>query len=557
LTEVRRRITTLMLFRVVMITLVLGVTVALNVASPAALAAPAQVILFAIIAVTYGLTLLYAYLLPRVKNPLRFADFQLAGDLAITTVLVHVTGGAQSSYAFFYPLSIVGAAALRYRRGALVATLASTLLLVAISLAGWKQVLPTPPGVTPWDVPAMVVVRELMLNVGACLAIGVLAGLLGGQLKQSGERLALSSVRAADLAAFNQNVVRCLSSGLLTIDTEGTVVTANEVAAEILDRRAESLAGRPLAELLPQLAPLVAGLAAGEWIRRREITTTRPGGGELALGASVSPLTDHRGETIGRIVSFQDLTQLRRMEAQVKRAERLAVVGGVAAAVAHEIRNPLASISGSIELLASSPQASADDRQLMDIVLREVDRLNGLIGELLDYARPRERATMRVELAPLVEETLHVFAQDRSQTDVAVRLVRGPGGGEAWIEGDPARLRQVIWNLVRNAAEALDGGGGEVVVTVSATRDEVELVVADTGVGIAPEDQEHLFEPFFTRKARGTGLGLAIVHRVVTDHGGSVEVDSTPGRGTRMVVKLPLAAEPAKETPERGLARGP
>jgi two-component system, NtrC family, sensor histidine kinase PilS len=227
----------------------------------------------------------------------------------------------------------------------------------------------------------------------------------------------------------------------------------------------------------------------------------------------------------------------------------------VAAAVAHEIRNPLASISGSIELLRSSPRTGEDDRQLMDIVLREVDRLNGLLGELLDYARPHEPSTMVVEVAALVAETLRVFSQDRSQAGASVRLVRGPGADRALIDADPARIRQLLWNLLRNAVEAMPDGG-EVTVTVEARGAAVEIVVIDRGVGIAAEDLERVFEPFFTRKSHGTGLGLAIVQRVVSEHGGGIAVTSRPGEGTRVAVTLP-AAGTAAPPPPAGLAQAP
>jgi two-component system, NtrC family, sensor histidine kinase PilS len=529
-----------MLFRVVMITLVLGITVALNAAEPQQLAAPAQVLLFAIIGVTYALTIVYALLVRRVSHYGRFADFQIAGDLIITTVLVHATGGAQSGYTFFYPLAIVGAATVRYGRGALITALASAVLLVGVSLGGWLRLLPSPPGLAPWDTPGLQVLRRLTLDLGACAAIGVLATLLGRQLEQSGARLELSREFAADLAALYEHVVRCLSSGLLTTDKAGQLMTVNEAAAEILGVDPLAVVGKPALDVLPGLAAVLAGLEERDVVRRGEIRAWRPDGTALALGVSISPLLDGRGAPLGRIVNFQDLTELRRMEQQMRRGERLAVVGGIAAGLAHEIRNPLASISGSIELLRASP-LNPDDRRLMDIVLREVDRLNALCTDLLDYARPRERLVLRVDVAALVDETLRVFAADRTLPGVTAKVTGAPAAAGVEVEADPAQLRQVLWNLLRNAAEAMPEGG-EVGVSVTVDGGGVELSVSDSGQGIAPEDQERIFEPFYTTKERGSGLGLATVHRIVHEHGGQVSIQSAPGKGTRVTVRLPLAA---------------
>jgi two-component system sensor histidine kinase PilS (NtrC family) len=534
--ELRRRIGYLMLFRVVLITVVLGVTVALNLASPEELGAPQQVLLFGVIVVTYSFSLGYAFWLSRVARPLRFADAQLAGDLLFTTFLVHITGGAQSGYTFLYPLSIVGAATVRYRRGAVIVAVASAVLFTVVAVAGWQRLLPSPPGVTPWELGRLGFTRQLFLNLGACAAIGVLAGYLGDELDQSSERAEKQRLRSLDLAALKEDIIRCIPSGLLTVDLAGRVLTCNDAAEDILGVQASQITGRELAELLPELAGVVGVLGEHESLRRGEVRK-----GALVLGASVAPLVDHADRPIGRIVSFSDLTELRRMEEQVKHAERLAVIGGVAAAVAHEIRNPLASISGSIELLRSSPEAAraGESQQLMDIVVREVDRLNRLVTDLLDYARPRARLAVEMDLGEALAETARVFAQDRTGAAASATLALD-APAPALVVADPAQLRQVVWNLLRNAAEAMPGGG-TVTARLRSDGDHAVLTVADTGVGIAPEDLEHIFEPFYTTKPSGSGLGLPLVHRIVTDHGGTVAVDSTAGRGTTVTVTLPAA----------------
>jgi len=220
-------------------------------------------------------------------------------------------------------------------------------------------------------------------------------------------------------------------------------------------------------------------------------------------------------------------------------------VGQMAAGVAHEIRNPLASISGSIELLRGTPTIDPESGALMDIVLREVDRLNGLITELLEYARPRERVLLPIDLGVVIGETLQVFAQDRTYAHVTATYAAEAGDVE--VQADPAQIRQVVWNLLRNAADAMPGGGEIKVSLRRVAAEEVaeentrlaEFVVEDSGKGMSDEEQERLFEPFFTTKTHGTGLGLATVHRIVSEHGGHIVVESQVGQGTRMRIRLP------------------
>jgi two-component system sensor histidine kinase PilS (NtrC family) len=281
-------------------------------------------------------------------------------------------------------------------------------------------------------------------------------------------------------------------------------------------------------------------------VRRIEVNAVRPDGALRRLGVSATPLTDHQGQAVGRVIHFQDLTELRRMELRVARAERLASIGRLAAAIAHEIRNPLASISGSVEILRSLPGADAEARQLVDIAVREVDRLNALITDLLDYARPKTQERAPIDLAESVAEVAKSFQQERREgITIETSLEKGVG-----VQGAPGPLRQVLWNLVRNAAEAMPRGG-RVRLVVALDRGEggapeAILTVADTGVGMSREALEHIFEPFFSTKSGGTGLGLATVARVVEEHGGSIDTQSELGQGTTFTVRFPAIPIPER-----------
>jgi two-component system sensor histidine kinase PilS (NtrC family) len=537
--ELRRRLTRLMAVRTVVISLVLGLTLWVGDVAGARDAAAYLVLLAAVIA-TYALTIVHAVLLRRGVEPARLVSPQLAGDLAVTSVLVYVTGGAQSAYTFFYALSVVGAAAVRYRRGAIAVAAASLVLMVAVGLAAWGGLLPLPmmPRVEPEAQHGIELASSLGVNAGILGAIGLLAYVLGGELERGAATLATQRQAAAGLQALHRDIVRSLASGLVTVDLAGNLITINQTAADLLGVRADEAVGRPVDAVMPGMGARLAALTRRGRLRRSDLvvpaSAARPA---RTLGISVSPLRDVGDAVIGRVINFSDLTELRTLEETMRRAERLATVGQLAAGIAHEIRNPLASISGSIELLAQAPRASDEDKALMAIVLREIDRLNALVGELLDYANPRPPEPVRFDLAQLLAETLQVVRQDRSWGGVQVKAELP--GQPLEVVADPAKLRQVAWNLVRNATEALAGGIGQVTVRARDEGDQVVVEVEDDGPGIPADQLGRIFDPFFTTKKRGTGLGLATCHTIVAEHGGTLTVASAPGQGSRFVMTLP------------------
>ncbi len=542
----RRRIGYLMLFRVVLITLVLGTTVALNLASPEKLGENRSLYLFAIIGVTYVLTLIYALALAsgRVTHPKAFANIQISLDLATTTLLVHATGGMESAYSWFYSLSVIGAAMVRGRRGAFVIAAVSALLFAGVGIVTRFGIISVPElGESARRMSTVAILRALLTNFGALIAIAALAAQLATELRRVEGRLEAERTLASNLAAQSADIIRCLNSGLVTVDLAGNVTSWNQAATDITGIPRDAAEGKPLTGVLPGLVPLIAEIDASGSVRRAEIDERhQPDGTSIALGISISPLTDSAGMPIGRIVNFQDLTQLRVLGEAIKRSEQLAVVGKLAASIAHEIRNPLAAIGGSVELLEQGgpPTAATDNdsKTLIEIVKREVDRMNGLVTQLLDYARPRKMVAAPIDLDVIVRETVRVFAQDRSFPGVTPIVETTEH--ETVVNGDPEQLRQVVWNLLRNGAEAMEAGG-ELRVGVAATGQRAELRVQDQGVGIASEDIEHIFDPFFTTKKRGTGLGLANVNRIVTEHGGTIAVASVRGKGATFTVALPLA----------------
>lgn len=533
--DLRRRLTYLMAFRVLIISLVMGSTTLLYWLDDANLGQASALIQYGIIGATYLLTILYALLLRRGCSYKALAAGQLVGDLLIATLIVHVTGGAQSAYTFFYPLAIIGSAVVRYRKGAIVVSLSAALLFTAVSVLGWYGLLPIPAGqrLLPTDLSSLALSRALGLNLAAIAGIGTLAIQLAAQLQQSSTDLEEHRSAAADLLSLHEDIVRCLTSGLITVDADGIISTINEAAVEILGIDEDSV-GKPLEACAENMTELLRSIPIDKLSRRSEIRHGRDG--SMILGVSISPLYDHTLSPVGRILNFQDLTEVREMEQHIKRAERLAVIGGLAAGVAHEIRNPLASISGSIELLSGSPTADEDSKALMDIVTREIDRLNTLITELLNYSNPRPMNLVETDINEIIADTLRVFAQDNEFEKIDVDY-ENAAATAAISKVDPEKIRQLLWNLLRNGAQAASQGGSHLWLRVAIVGSEIVLTVRDDGPGIPKELLHKVFDPFFTTKSKGSGLGLATVHSIVMDHGGTITAEGEDGACFR--VRLP------------------
>jgi two-component system sensor histidine kinase PilS (NtrC family) len=434
--------------------------------------------------------------------------------------------------------------------------IAGMALMWGVALLGYARVLPLVPGqlLAPWDLPRATLLTKLGLHSAALIAVGVLSSRLAALGRHADEQVSRHEALADDLARLHENTIRSLTSGLITLDPAGVVTSANGFGCEILGREARMLLGLPLAAVLPDLPRVLAEAGPGGTVRRSEVAVHRPDGAARHLGISAVPLSDRAGKHIGRVIHFQDLTELKRMELAVARAERLATIGRLSAAIAHEIRNPLASISGSIEILRGGLKDSEpESRQLMDIAIREVDRLNGLVTSLLDYARPSSEERRPLDLAEEVGEIVQAFELEKRGADqpIAVETTFEPG---VRVQAAPGQVRQIVWNLLRNAAEAMPAGGridlrvsrsavaprsGAAPGGADGARSAV-VVVTDTGGGIPRPDLDHIFEPFFSTKRTGTGLGLATVARIVDDHQGGIEIASEIGKGTSVTLRLPL-----------------
>ena len=533
--ERRTRLTYLLFFRVVVVSLLLAARLVEDITAPDGFALGFSPGL-GLVVLAYASAIAFSLSLRRAETSAaidRIAAVQIVLDLLCATLLVHLTGGIESQLAFTY-LIIVAGAGLLFPRGTIWTAAAAALLYSALLVARRVGLLPR---IGQFVIaPPRELLRAALLHTVAIFATGLLAARLAKELVRAGASLVRASAQFEDLATLYADVVRSLSSGLVTLGVDGRVATANQAAISILGVLGDDLLGRPLELVIPGIAEL---LHPARSVRREELAFLDGAGKARRLGVTLSPLVDARDLQIGQIVTFQDLTELRAMEEAVTRQKRLAAIGRLAAGIAHEIRNPLAAISGSIELLVSSGigETSADAQELSQIVLREVGRLNTLITELLEFARPRVPELQRLDLAETTNELVQVFQNDKRLHDTRVELI---APAPVYVDADPNQLRQVLWNLLRNAAEAAPGRPIHVDIGRDGAR--ARLTVRDEGPGIDDDSLSRVFEPFFSTKQTGSGLGLPTVHRIVEEHRGTIELARNDAGGMAATVHLPLVA---------------
>jgi two-component system, NtrC family, sensor histidine kinase PilS len=544
-TALHRNVRRLIAIRVVISTLLLGSATFAQVSVPGFL--PVDPFFF-LIGLTYALTIAYAASLRFVDRHPWLVDLQLGGDALVVSAFVYITGGITSYFASLYVLLIVAGSAVRFRRGGLTIAALSAGLYGALVLEQYA----TGSGVlAEWlpdavlILPAPAVARyTYVLNTSGFFAVAWLSGSLAEGVRAAGARLEQASDEIADLQALNQRVVDSLPSGLVTTDGTLRALTVNRAAEAITGASARSIIGKPISEALQVPADALEVLCSDSVGRPRrvEFQYRKPDSDiRIDVGMSAAPLKSPVG-TSGFLFTFQDLTDFKKLERDVRLQQRLAAVGEMAAGIAHEIRNPLASMSGSIQILRHELPLTAEQGQLMDIVLRESERLNTTIRSFLEYARPQRFAIRRFDVRRALNDTALLLRNSAEVAQGHVVDVDAPAS-ELWYEADENQIRQIVWNLATNGLRAMPSGGRLLLAARSDGATEgVVLTVQDEGVGIPAEGLDDLFQPFHGDFPKGAGLGLAIVHRIVTDYGGDIQVLSQPGEGTSVSVRLPARA---------------
>lgn len=480
--------------------------------------------LFLLIGVAYAEALISALALKKISNTDFFSQLQIAWDLLFVSVLILLTGGVESVFSFAYLLVIVSASFLLSRRLTVLAAACAVIMFGGILDLQFLNYLHSFNLFR--SVSDGTFFSALFVHGVAFFLTSILSGTLAERWRQSEKELRRKTVDYAELEKMNRTILSHISSGLLLISSTGKIRSFNRAATTITGLSLADVYDQDATRIFPGLA--VGSTAAKKPLNRSEGYYVRKNGDKLILGYATTPAKGGQGEDLGVLVTFQDLTQLKKVEEDLKRTDRLAAVGRLAAGMAHEIRNPLASISGSVQLLMEAGTVEPEDLHLMGIVVKEADRLNELLTDFLAFAKPKQPIKRSVNVASILDQLVEMLAADPrfEQIEIAKKYPVVFN-----LSLDRGLILQILWDLAINATEAMEGTGQ---LTFSVEQGHVpSIVIEDSGPGIDDEIQGRIFEPFFSTKEKGTGLGLATVYSVIEAHGGMVTVERGSSGGAR------------------------
>jgi two-component system sensor histidine kinase PilS (NtrC family) len=457
-------------------------------------------------------------------------------DVAIVTAVVASTGGARSIFTFLYVMLVTASCLTLSRTGGLtISAIASVLYTV---LVFGRTVFPL---TTLFEVPQETTALEILTmfaNAGTFLVVAIVAGGLAERFRSTRAELETQRKDLENLEVFKNLVFESVGTGLVAIDRGGTITAVNRAAGAITGTPARQAIGRSWQALFGNIVPLAsiqAAIEAAPNSTSRHEAVLRLEGRMIPVRMTFSALNSADGERLGLICACDDLSAIRAMEERLRQADRLATLGRMSANIAHEIRNPLASLTGAIEVLAGNGTGGESRERLAHIVLKESGRLNGILRDFLEYARPAPLARARVNVCETIDEVLTLL--EHQATPGTLKIGRELPPALEW-EVDPQQFRQAIWNLSLNAVQAMPDGG-ELHVAAGVVDGRLTVRVTDTGDGISGADVHHVFEPFYSTKPGGSGLGLALVHRILQDHGGDIDVESAPGAGSTFTLRIP------------------
>ncbi|WP_291315600.1 ATP-binding protein [Desulfuromonas sp.] len=527
----RRQLTWYLFFRVLFIILFLTGTIIYQLHSGLDRPHPALPYLYLLAGLSCLHALMSAIMLRAVRGLRVFTQAQIAWDLLFATGLIYVTGGIDSLFSLLYLIIIISGGIFMTRREVFFAASASSILYGSLLDLQYYGYLPQLGGLAfPQQVSESDVFYAVFVNVLGFFFTALLTGMLVDRLRRSEQALERRTVDFGELEELNRTILASIGSGLMIVNPRGRVRSFNAAASRITGYTLQEVYDRKVRELFPGMGVYDGGLLP---VSRAEVRVKDKHGGLRTLGYAASMVKDPQEQNLGLLVTFQDLTHLKAMEGQLKRADRLAAVGQLASGMAHEIRNPLASISGSVQLLMEDRNVSEENRRLMEIVVREADRLGNLLTDFLVYARPNPPELVEEDVSALLDDLVEMVNADARFTFVDFSREYAPGGR---MPVDRRLFRQALLNLLINAAEAM-GGRGKVLLGLDP--DAGAVYVEDTGPGIPAEIREKIFDPFFTTKDRGTGLGLATVYAVIEAMGGSVELSEGSAGGARFTLQIP------------------
>lgn len=552
--ETLSRLQLLMFLRVGLVSLLLGVAIIIQVRETKTYFGEILNAHYLLIALIYFLTFFYVVALKYIKNPSRLAYLQILLDTIFITAIIYTTGGIESIFSFLYLLNIISGGIILYRRGGMVmASFSIVLYGTFLDLSYYELIKPIGyrfPYIQEYQ--SSEIFYMILVNVAAFYLVAFLSSFLSEQIRRSRAELKAKQKDIADLEMLKENIIQSISSGLVALDEHGKIIVFNRGAERIFNIDSGDATRKDINDIIPFIMPY---LKVNKPNKFSQLSYKRNDDQQIELLLNISPLKEQDGRKKGEILVFQDTTRIREMEREVKRMEDLAMLGELAAGVAHEIRNPLASISGSIQVLDDglSKEDAPINKRLMEIILREINRLNHLVNDFLQFARPQRVEIGEFDLNQLIMDTLYIFqnSQNWSQhLDVETKFF-----SPLRIKSDQQQVKQVFWNIFLNACEVMPEGG---LIRVSTDKfrefnrkgelvDSVRVKVEDSGPGIEPKVIKDMFRPFSTTKENGSGLGLAIVKRIVEGFGGEVSGQNLLTGGAAITILLPLSIEKGVE----------
>ncbi|MCB0421554.1 MAG: PAS domain S-box protein [Bdellovibrionales bacterium] len=446
-------------------------------------------------------------------------------DTIVIAALVAGLGVGKSLFVFLFLTNIILCGFVYGKQGAFYLALWTAIVFNTVTLFGS-------------DIVGISVYASTVLNNISFFAVAALSGMFSRQIEVGEVEIERQSDQIHTLTTLNDLIIENAASGIISTDKEGLITFCNKSAEKILE--SDQLRGQRLTEVVPGLSGIVGDSDQG---MRYEVNFENSKGETLLLEVIASVLAERSGPILGRVYMLQDQTELKRLEFSLRQKEKLAAVGQLAAGIAHEIRNPLASISGSIQLLSQGNELKGEDLRLMRIVVREIDRLNTLISEFLLFVRPESIPDEPVSISAVIKEVIElVKVNEQLNFEFEPKLELRE---KQLIFGHKDKLKQALLNMVINGIHALENTSEPLFQIKSYDeQDKVVLVIQDNGCGMTPENQRRIFEPFHTTKSKGTGLGMAITHKILESHNASIFVQSEVYQGTTFTIEFPVADNP-------------
>ncbi|OGE23671.1 MAG: hypothetical protein A3J42_01845 [Candidatus Dadabacteria bacterium RIFCSPHIGHO2_12_FULL_53_21] len=492
-----------------------------------------------IVAVIYFLSLVSLLLQSLFQRyPKIFKITQLFFDLVLASTVIFVTGGKSSPFIFLYVLIIIYSSIALTKLASYVTALVSGLVYVLIVFYQIRAEVPIDPGrsiwssVSEWGEIGLV---STYFHLTGFLLVAILSGYLSERFRTAGRELGKSERSLRILQNLHENIIQSLTSGVITLNLDGKIISANRTGLEILGISGEDkILGKDLGQFMTglHLEDLVSK-------KREQMLYTAPDGRMVTLGFSSSDLKDTDDKTHGYIIIFQDLTEVKELEDRLRTSEKMALLGQLAAGLAHELRNPLSAISGAVEILSSDVKPTEDNLRLVRMASQEVERLNLLVEDFLILTMPIQKLTTLVDFGRIVNDTVESFAKTirRGNIEIINQVENG-----IYVQADSYRLKQAVWNLLLNSVDAMPIGG-LIIIKSKTEENNVVIEISDEGKGIDENFISRIFDPFFTTKEVGTGLGLAIVQKVIEGYNGNINVVSSRGKGATFVITLPRFKE--------------